>query len=254
MDVHATAIGDGGGVREIVMYVLWGGMVVQSAHGKVTYKGGSRKCMVVKGGMWVEEVIRMVKEIARTDMVMMSMAIVCGRERRSAEVSTGRVTVREEKVQACHDGKVYSKSARNSHDGVEVGWEDGHNQSGGKRWGSKLRVGGDTIELSKDDEISIVLENAGDEEATKQDDAGDEQSPEKGCDEGMKRKGCGDGNDMNNNDIKFRKGSGVGAQQWWMYDRATKLTHQSVTFLKDLHRFHTARSNSTSSTHMLRKR
>ena len=48
--------------------MCYGGMLEQSGDGKVTYKGGSRKCMVAKEGMGVKEVIRMVKEITRSDL------------------------------------------------------------------------------------------------------------------------------------------------------------------------------------------
>ena len=68
MDVHVVVAGDGGVGREIVMYFLYGRMVAQSREGKVIYEGGSRKCMVVKEGMGVEEVIGMIKEITGTDM------------------------------------------------------------------------------------------------------------------------------------------------------------------------------------------
>ena len=44
MDVHAAITGDGGSGREMIMYILWGGMLTQSGEGKVTYEGGSRKC------------------------------------------------------------------------------------------------------------------------------------------------------------------------------------------------------------------
>jgi len=70
---------------------------------------------------------------------------------------------------------------------------------GGEQPALRLRLGGDIVELSYDDEISIASEDAGDEETIEQHDAGDEQSVEKGCDEGKKRKGCGDGNDVNDN-------------------------------------------------------
>ncbi|KAJ8434820.1 hypothetical protein Cgig2_033542 [Carnegiea gigantea] len=47
---------------------------------------------------------------------------------------------------------------------------------GGERPTSRLRLGGDTIEMSDDDEICVASEDAGDEEATKEDDAVDERA------------------------------------------------------------------------------
>ncbi|KAJ8447480.1 hypothetical protein Cgig2_019474 [Carnegiea gigantea] len=64
---------------------------------------------------------------------------------------------------------------------------------------SRLRPGGDTIEMSDDEEISVASEDAGDEEATKEDNAGDERAAEKQCGDGNKRKWCIDGNDVNDN-------------------------------------------------------
>ena len=53
--------------------------------------------------------------------------------------------------------------------------------------------------MSDDDEISVALEAAGDEEVTKEDDASDEQAVEKRCVDRNKRKGYADGNDVNEN-------------------------------------------------------
>ncbi|KAJ8420592.1 hypothetical protein Cgig2_032290 [Carnegiea gigantea] len=53
---------------EIVVYVLWGGTLAESGDGKVTYEDGSRKCMVVKEEMGVEELIKMVREMTGTDI------------------------------------------------------------------------------------------------------------------------------------------------------------------------------------------
>jgi len=49
---------------------------------------------------------------------------------------------------------------------------------GGERPASRLRLGGETIKMSDDDVISVTSEDAGDE-ATKEDDAGNEQAAEK---------------------------------------------------------------------------
>ncbi|KAJ8428527.1 hypothetical protein Cgig2_009214 [Carnegiea gigantea] len=100
---------------------------------------------------------------------------------------------------------VYDRTGRNGHDGVEVGRERGGKQVGGKRSlgsvegeqpQSRLRLGGDIIELSDYNEISIAPEDTGDEETTAKANAGDEQSPEKGYDEGTTGKWRGDGNDV----------------------------------------------------------
>jgi len=64
---------------------------------------------------------------------------------------------------------------------------------------SRPCLGGDTIEMSDDDEISVVSEDAGDEEATEEDDAGDEEAAERRCGDGNKREGCAYGNDVNDN-------------------------------------------------------
>jgi len=50
------------GTKELLVYVLWGGVLEAGAEGKMVYNGGSRKCMVVQDGMGVEELRGMVKE------------------------------------------------------------------------------------------------------------------------------------------------------------------------------------------------
>jgi len=50
------------GNRELLVYVLWGGVFEDGAEGKMVYKGGSRKCMVVRDGMGVEELRGMIQE------------------------------------------------------------------------------------------------------------------------------------------------------------------------------------------------
>ncbi|KAJ8422358.1 LOW QUALITY PROTEIN: hypothetical protein Cgig2_034013 [Carnegiea gigantea] len=98
------------------------------------------------------------------------------------------------RVQAFYDGKVYDQSGRSGHDGMEVGREGGRNQVIGqrrRRAATEQAVSGDTIELSDDDEISLASEDAGDKKTTDQGNAG--------CDEGTKRKGCSDRNDVNDN-------------------------------------------------------
>ena len=48
------------GYRELLVYVLWGVVVEDGGKGKMVYNGGSRKCVVVQGGMGVEELRGMV--------------------------------------------------------------------------------------------------------------------------------------------------------------------------------------------------
>ena len=43
------------GYRELLVYVPWGGVVVDGGEGKMVYNGGSRKCVVMREGMGVEE-------------------------------------------------------------------------------------------------------------------------------------------------------------------------------------------------------
>ncbi|KAJ8436383.1 hypothetical protein Cgig2_032204 [Carnegiea gigantea] len=202
MDVHVTVIGDGGGGREIVICVLLeGGVLAQNGKGKVTYEGGSKRCMVVKEGMGVEEVIRIVKEVTGIDMSEKKLWYVLKYDREMLLAVEGdtdmkmifkgndehdylyvsrnkgplrqgeeSVAVCEGRVRACHDGQACSRSGRNGHDGVEVGQEGGRNQAGGKRKGinkdlsAEQRAGEDIIELSDDDEMFIASEDAGDEE------------------------------------------------------------------------------------------
>ena len=60
---------------------------------------------------------------------------------------------------------------------------------GGVQPGSRIRVGGDAIQLSNDDEISIASEDAGVAEAAEEDDAGDEGAAKKNAVKGAKGKG-----------------------------------------------------------------
>ena len=41
------------GYRELLAYVLWGGVVEDGGEGKMSYNGGSRKCVVVREGVGV---------------------------------------------------------------------------------------------------------------------------------------------------------------------------------------------------------
>ncbi|KAJ8437374.1 LOW QUALITY PROTEIN: hypothetical protein Cgig2_020393 [Carnegiea gigantea] len=139
----------------------------------------------------------------------------CIRERWSGEATTCEgCCVRIKRVRDIGEGKQIARSGGKCNDGEEVGEERGNNKAGVKQYdfvkmslgveggelpASRLRLGGDTIEMSDDDEISVASEDVGDEEATKEDDVGDEQAAEKQCGHGNKRKGCADGNDVNDN-------------------------------------------------------
>ncbi|KAJ8432255.1 hypothetical protein Cgig2_013908 [Carnegiea gigantea] len=70
---------------------------------------------------------------------------------------------------------------------------------GGEQPASRLHLGGDTIEMSDDHEISVTSEDASGEEVTEEDDVGDEGVAAEQCGDGNKRKGCADGNDVNDN-------------------------------------------------------
>ena len=67
--MNAVVAVEGGKGRKIVMYVLWGAMLAESGDGKVTYEGGSRKCVVMKEGMVVKELMKMVREMTGCDML-----------------------------------------------------------------------------------------------------------------------------------------------------------------------------------------
>ncbi|KAJ8427307.1 hypothetical protein Cgig2_032956 [Carnegiea gigantea] len=160
--------------------------LAQSGDGKVTYEGGLRKCITVKEGMGLEEVVRMVKKITGTDMSERKLwyslkydremlvaveggtnvkMILKGNDEHDCLYVAGNeesVAVFEGRVRDFHDGKLFGRTGRNGDDGVEV----------------------------DDDEISIVSEDAGDEEIIEQDDTGDKQSAEKGCDKGKRRNSC----------------------------------------------------------------
>ncbi|KAJ8426145.1 hypothetical protein Cgig2_032836 [Carnegiea gigantea] len=93
-----------------------------------------------------------------------------------------RAAVCKSRVRDIGDGKQIARSGGKCNDGEEVGEECGNNEAGVKRnymslgvdggelSASRLRLGGDIIEISDDDEISIASEDADDEKATKEDD------------------------------------------------------------------------------------
>ncbi|KAJ8434662.1 hypothetical protein Cgig2_030048 [Carnegiea gigantea] len=146
-------------------------MLEQSEDGKVTYKGGSRKCMVAKKGIGVKEVIKMVNEITQRRVDTSDDEMVCG------------------------------TSGRNGHDAMQLGQKGDGKQVGGKRLfggeGGKcgveklqtiLQLEGEIIDMSDDDENSVMS-----------DDAGEEDTTDKGDDEGSTAKGSTEGNEGNDN-------------------------------------------------------
>ncbi|KAJ8428406.1 LOW QUALITY PROTEIN: hypothetical protein Cgig2_024552 [Carnegiea gigantea] len=210
------------------------GMLVESGDGKVTYEGGSRKCMVVREGTGAEELFKMVRKMIGTDKseeklwynlkydremlvpveVDSNVEVIfkgneehgylyVARNARPVRQEHARAAVCEARERDTGEGKQIGRSGRKCND--EVAEECGNNEAGVKRSvgveggeqpGNRLRVGGDAIELSDDDEISIVSEDADDAEAAEEDDVGDEGAAENKCGEGSKREGCDDGNDL----------------------------------------------------------
>ncbi|KAJ8444476.1 hypothetical protein Cgig2_024040 [Carnegiea gigantea] len=102
-----------------------------------------------------------------------------------------RAAVCESRVRDIGEGRQIARSGGKCNDGEEVGEERGNNEvgvkrncrslgvEGGKLSASRLHLRGDTIEMSDDNEISVASEDASDEEATKEDDVGDERAAEK---------------------------------------------------------------------------
>jgi len=68
MDVDGAVVGNDGLERELAVFVLCGRELEECGDRKVTYVGGSRKCIVVKEETGVEEVRRMVMEITCSNL------------------------------------------------------------------------------------------------------------------------------------------------------------------------------------------
>ncbi|KAJ8420118.1 hypothetical protein Cgig2_032310 [Carnegiea gigantea] len=177
--------------------------------------------MVVKEGMGVEELMKMVREMTASDMLEEKLwyslkydremlvavegdsdmkVIFKGNDEHGCMYVAGnggpvrraqeRGAFCKGRVRDCGEGRQIARSGRKCDDGVEVG-EEGCNNQAGEKWEQV------TIEMSYDNEISVGSKDAGDKEPTKEDDAGDEQAAEKRCVNGNKRQGCADGNDVN---------------------------------------------------------
>ena len=67
MDAGSVVVGGGGGAEGISCVCIMGGVLEECGNGKVKYKGGSKRHVLVKEVMKVEEVHRMVKEIVGSD-------------------------------------------------------------------------------------------------------------------------------------------------------------------------------------------
>ncbi|KAJ8430689.1 hypothetical protein Cgig2_018415 [Carnegiea gigantea] len=159
-------------------------MLAESRDGKVTYEGGSRKCMVVKEGIRVEELMKMVREMTGNDMLEEKLwyslkydremlvavegdsdmkVILKGNDehgymyvaRNSGLVTQAhqRGAVCEGRVRDCCEGKQIPRSGRMCDDGVEVGAEGGNNQAGVKYNCRSLRGEGGDEEATKEDDV-----------------------------------------------------------------------------------------------------
>ncbi|KAJ8435246.1 hypothetical protein Cgig2_005298 [Carnegiea gigantea] len=170
--------------------------------------------------MEVEELMKMVREITGTDMSKKKLWYSLKYDREMLVVVEGDSDVKV--IFKGNDKHGYLYVAGNSgpmrraqestticEGGVRDCDEEGGNNQVGKLMAYLLvyrncrslgsKGGGDTNEISDDDEIYVASEDAGDEETTKEDDVGDEQAAEKRCKDGNKRKGSADGNDVNDN-------------------------------------------------------
>ncbi|KAJ8437177.1 LOW QUALITY PROTEIN: hypothetical protein Cgig2_003806 [Carnegiea gigantea] len=188
------------------MVLLWEAMVVgerdkleDGGDRKVTYAGVSRKCMVVKEGMGMEEVQRIVTEITGNDLTDHKLWYI-----RLGDGNEGEADVRmflkgndehgyfyvgesdgpkrrtqkacascEGRTRSCDHSVVCGRSERNRDDVVQESRKGaglkravGSESSGciGDDRQTRLRLGREIIELSDDDEISVVSEDVGDEE------------------------------------------------------------------------------------------
>ncbi|KAJ8427958.1 hypothetical protein Cgig2_023253 [Carnegiea gigantea] len=208
------------------------GMLVESGDGKVTYEGGSRKCMVMREGMGAEELLKMMRKMTgsniseeklwynlkydREMLVVVEVdsdagVIFKGNDKHGyIYLARNAGPVRREHARAavCKARERDTEVGAHCNDVQEVGEQRGNNETGvkrsvgvegGEQSGSRLRLGGDTIEMSDDDEIYVASEDAGDREAVEEDNAGDEGAAEKRCGDGSKREACDDGNDVNDN-------------------------------------------------------
>ncbi|KAJ8438029.1 hypothetical protein Cgig2_030010 [Carnegiea gigantea] len=68
MEGDGASGGNGRVGRELVVYVLWVGELEEDGDEKLIYVGGSTKCILLKEGMAMEEVLRLVTGIRGSDL------------------------------------------------------------------------------------------------------------------------------------------------------------------------------------------
>ncbi|KAJ8422878.1 LOW QUALITY PROTEIN: hypothetical protein Cgig2_027361 [Carnegiea gigantea] len=141
--------------------------------------------------MGAEELLKMVREMIGSDMSEEKLWYSLKYDREMLIAVKGDNNVQVIFKGNDEDGYIYVAENAGSVRSLGV--------KGGELPASSLHLGGDTIKMSDDNDISVASKDAGDEEATKEDNAGDEQAAEKQCGDGNKRKGCVDGNDVNDN-------------------------------------------------------
>ncbi|KAJ8444749.1 hypothetical protein Cgig2_033757 [Carnegiea gigantea] len=147
MDGDGAGGGNGGVGRELVVYVLWGGELEENGDGKLTYVGGSTKCILLKEGMAMEEVLRLATGIRGSDLRDGKLWYSLKYDRQMLMAIEGDMDVRMIlKGNDEHGGWVPQRG----------GCVANHPQS-------RLTIE-EIIELSDDDEISVGLDGVGDEE------------------------------------------------------------------------------------------
>ncbi|KAJ8441456.1 LOW QUALITY PROTEIN: hypothetical protein Cgig2_023642 [Carnegiea gigantea] len=192
MDGDGVVVGGSGGGRELLM--CYGGELDDGGGGKVTYVGGWTKCMVLKEDIVLEEMRRKVSEIIGNELTMRKLWYSLKYDRGMVMELEGdgdsdvRMFLKEndehgylyvgesdgpkrhiqKATRTCDDGIVRGRSGRDRDDMVQ----QGRNGAGVKkatvsgRGGcsdnhpqTRLRVSGDIIEMSDDDEISVASED-----------------------------------------------------------------------------------------------
>ncbi|KAJ8429409.1 hypothetical protein Cgig2_025596 [Carnegiea gigantea] len=132
-----------------------GGELDNGGPGKITYAGGSMKCIMLKEGLEIEEVRRVVTEITGNNLTVQKFTTrVVMEGERDADV---RMFLKEND----EHGYLYEGDSDRSKRAVvsEMGGCIGDHPQ------TRLRLDGKIIELSDDDEISIAFEDVSDDEA-----------------------------------------------------------------------------------------
>ncbi|KAJ8430488.1 hypothetical protein Cgig2_004681 [Carnegiea gigantea] len=216
-----VAGGGSGDGRKVVVYVSLGGRVGRWWSWKVMYMGGWTNCIMLKEVIGLKEVRRKVSEITGNDLTAQKLWYSLKYDRGMGIELEGdgdvRIFLKEndehgylyvgdsdgtkrrtQKVMWSYDhGIVYGRSGRDRDDMV---------QEGRKRAGRLLRVSGEIIKLSDNDEISIASEDVGDNEVVAE-----------GGEEGSKGKGLGKKMDKHKQDIlKWKNGWGRELSRSWL--------------------------------------